>query len=185
VTDYEEMQRYIGVGNEAMWSDLIKRHNIKATVKELTKRQDYYKEKLFSKDKIVAVKGIRELIKRLYENNIKIALASSSPRYFIETVLMNLELIDCFEALVSGDEVLRSKPYPDIYLKAATLISVDPKECVAIEDAAAGVKAAKAAGMYTVGYKNPNSGNQDLSLADLVVDRVKDIETKIIVNLMD
>lgn len=184
-TDYEEMQRYIGVGNEAMWSDLIKRHNIRATVEELTKRQDYYKEKLFSKDKIVAVKGIRELIKRLYENNIKIALASSSPRYFIEKILMNLELIDFFEALVSGDEVLRSKPYPDIYLKAATLISVDPKECVAIEDAAAGVKAAKAAGMYTVGYKNPNSGNQDLSLADLVVDRVKDIETKIIVNLMD
>jgi beta-phosphoglucomutase family hydrolase len=183
--DFDEMQRYIGVGNEAMWSDLIKRHQIKATVEELTKRQDDYKKELFGKDNIVAVKGIESLIKKLHKKDIKIALASSSPKYFIESILKSLDLLNYFGALVSGDEVTRSKPEPDIYLKAAELIGISPMECMAIEDAAAGVIAAKAAGMYTIGYKNPNSGNQDLSPADLIVESIWEVENRLKAILID
>ncbi|MGE5582212.1 MAG: HAD-IA family hydrolase, partial [Bacillota bacterium] len=63
-------------------------------------------------------------------------------------------------------------PAPDIFLKAAALLKVEPSDCLVIEDSHHGVKAAKAAGMKCLGFRNPNSGNQDIGVADLVVDHL-------------
>ncbi|NTW71262.1 MAG: HAD family phosphatase [Eubacteriaceae bacterium] len=169
---YEEMQKYVGVSNPRMWKELIHKYNLKTTVEEMTKRQDHYKSIVFNKENIVPVEGTIPLIKFLFEKKLKIGLASSSPRYFIEKVLDLLEIREYFHALVSGDEVTRSKPEPDIFLKAASMIRIEPDFCLAFEDAASGVEAAKAAGMFTIGYSNPNSGAQDLTPADLVVSRM-------------
>ena len=68
----------------------------------------------------------------------------------------------------------RGKPEPDIFLKAAQHFQLPPADCIVIEDSTNGVKAAKAAGMYCVGYYNPNSGKQDLSGADLIVESFTD-----------
>ena len=90
-------------------------------------------------------------------------------------VLNNFDLLKYFTIIVSGEELERSKPHPDIYLKAAEQIGISPIDCVAIEDANAGVRSAKAAGMYTIGYQNPNSGAQDLSVADVVIQDMKEV----------
>jgi beta-phosphoglucomutase-like phosphatase (HAD superfamily) len=71
---------------------------------------------------------------------------------------------------VGAEDIVHSKPDPEIYLKAARSLGMRPDECVVIEDAERGVKAAKRAGMKTIGYRNPRSGNQDLSEADSVID---------------
>jgi len=77
---------------------------------------------------------------------------------------------------VSGENIEKSKPEPDIFLKTAELLQVNPRGCVVIEDSKNGVIAAKKAGMRCIGFRNMNSGSQDLSKADLVVDKIQDID---------
>lgn len=106
---------------------------------------------------------------------MQIAIASSSPRIFIEAVIRKIELIDFFDLWVSGEEVERSKPEPDVFLRTAELLNVLPCDCVVIEDSTNGVIAAKKAGMKCIGFKNPNSGHQDLREAALVVSKISEI----------
>lgn len=93
---------------------------------------------------------IREMLEWLKMNGKKIALASSTPRSIVEKELTTVGLIDYFDALICGDMVARSKPYPDIFLKACEAVSVAPGKAVGIEDSFMGVRAVKAAGMLTV-----------------------------------
>jgi len=76
---------------------------------------------------------------------------------------------------ISGEEVLKGKPNPEIFLKAAKKLGVKPNNCLVIEDAFAGVQAAKAAGMKCIGLRNPNFSKQDLSAADLVVESFSEL----------
>jgi beta-phosphoglucomutase-like phosphatase (HAD superfamily) len=96
-------------------------------------------------------------------------------RQFIEEALEKIEIKDYFTEWLSGEEVALSKPEPDIFLRVAELLNVKPYECLVIEDSTSGVIAAKRAGMRCIGYKNVNSGNQDLSEADLIVCNIEEI----------
>ena len=76
-----------------------------------------------------------------------------------------------FDVITSGkDETKENKPNPEIYSLTARKLNLLPQNCLAIEDSAPGIEAAKRAGMICVGYKNPHSGNQDMSKADFIVD---------------
>jgi beta-phosphoglucomutase-like phosphatase (HAD superfamily) len=81
-----------------------------------------------------------------------------------------MDVTDYFDFVVSSEDVAYGKPDPEIFLKAASGLNVDPDECLVIEDSKLGVEAAKKAGMKCVGYRNPHSGDQDLSEADIVID---------------
>lgn len=84
---------------------------------------------------------------------------------------------------ISGDEVSMGKPNPEILLKAAEKISLRPEDCLVIEDARNGVTAAKSAGMKCIGYLNPNSGNQYLSQADLIIHSYDELSMGVLKNL--
>ena len=107
--------------------------------------------------------GIRKLLDELKSCGIKIGLASSSSKEFIELILNKLGVIEYFEVIISGEDVQKSKPAPDIFQKAAEALNVEPSNCLVIEDSGHGVKAAKLAEMKCIGFNNPNSGKQDLS----------------------
>lgn len=169
----EDLQAYVGQTVNTAWENVIKRFDLKVTLEYILEIEKKYKKALFIKENIVAVEGVVELIKYLYDvKKIKIGLASSSPVHFINNVLRWLDITHYFDAVVSGEIVEKSKPEPDIYLRAAEILNIDPNKCVAIEDAENGIIAASRAGMTTIGYINQNSGNQDLSQADLVIDQM-------------
>jgi RimJ/RimL family protein N-acetyltransferase len=84
---------------------------------------------------------------------------------------------------VSGSDVLLPKPAPDIFLAAAKRMEMDPQECIVIEDSFHGVTAARAAGMTCIGYANPNSGNQDLRKAAILVEGFDEIDYEFISHL--
>ena len=123
------------------------------------------------------VKGACELVKELRKSDMKMAIASSSMYERIERTAKSLGVDDCFDVYVSGEQLKRPKPAPDIFIKAAELLGVSPSECIVIEDSGNGVNAAKAAGMACVGYINPGSGDQDLSAADYLVESLEGLET--------
>lgn len=95
-------------------------------------------------------KGVREILEFFREENMRIAIASSSSREQIESNLGMTGLCGYFDEIVSGREVAHGKPAPDIFLRAAEMIGCRPEECFVFEDSANGVKAGNAAGCVTI-----------------------------------
>jgi HAD superfamily hydrolase (TIGR01509 family) len=100
-------------------------------------------------DSMPQIDGAAAAVRRLAEP-FRLGLASGSPRPLIVLALRLTGLADCFEAVLSADEVDRGKPAPDPYLELARRLGLDPAECVAIEDSTNGLKSAIAAGMRVV-----------------------------------
>jgi len=94
----------------------------------------------------------------------------------MNTVLDSFGIRPYFSSILSGGELPESKPNPAIYLISAERLGIDPADCLVIEDTANGILAAKRAGMYCVAYRNPNSGKQDLSKADEIVDSLLEVK---------
>ena len=117
------------------------------------------------------IDGIPELLDRLKEKGYRIGLGSSSVMANIQLVLGCFGILDYFDAIAAGSEVENAKPAPDVYLLAASRLGIAPENCTVVEDATAGIVAAKAAGMRCIAVRNPNSGAQDFSQADEVIDR--------------
>ncbi len=113
--------------------------------------------------------GLHAAIARLTAAGLPLAVATSGTRAYAEHVLERLCVRGAFKAVVSGEDVVNGKPYPEIYLRASSLLGVDPSDCVAIEDTVHGVTAARAAGMRVVAVPNTLTATMDFSAADAVV----------------
>src|SRR6185312_14984324 len=124
-----------------------------------------------------AVDAVRRLASRW-----PLGLASSSNRPVIDAVLRSAGLTDCFSTTVSGDEVARGKPSPDVYLEAARKLDVDPVRAAAVEDSANGLRAGAAAGMLVIAVPNREFPPADdaLALASLVVDSLAELTPDLI-----
>lgn len=165
---------YVGITNEQMWSELIERYRLNTTIVELQEKEALLKREVFQD--LEPIKGIPELLANLKKDGIAIGLASSSSREFIEMVLEKLQIRGYFQAVVSGRELTRSKPDPEIFLRTAELLNVKPADCLVLEDSRHGVEAAKRAGMKCIAFQNPNSGPQDLSHADKIVYTLENLD---------
>ena len=117
-------------------------------------------EEYIKKNGVPLKEGVNELIDYLKEKDYKIALATSSDREKAEYLLELVKIKDKFDYIICGNDIVNSKPNPEIFLKAAENLKVEPKECVVIEDSKFGVKAAVNAGMKVINVpdmKMPNS----------------------------
>ena len=123
------------------------------------------------------VPGAVDAVRALASAGYRLAVASSSNRELIDTVLRRLGLTELFEVTVSSEEVARGKPAPDVYLEAARRLRVEPGRCAAVEDSASGIRAAHAAGMRVIAYPNRHYPPADevLALADATVTSVADV----------
>jgi HAD superfamily hydrolase (TIGR01509 family) len=106
--------------------------------------------KMYDGGKLPTKPGIKELLEHLKSKGYKIGLASSTRRENVVMELRDAGLIDYFEHLICGDMVERSKPDPDIYLKACKALDVEPAEAVAIEDSFNGIRSAYAGGLHPI-----------------------------------
>ena len=103
-----------------------------------------------AEDGIQLKRGLLPFLKFLRSRGLPVAVATSSEAHFTDFSLGQAGLMGAFEAIVTGDQIERGKPAPDIYLAAATQLGVAPHNCVALEDSEAGAVAASAAGMVTI-----------------------------------
>lgn len=179
----QDLNEYVGMTNPEMWARLKENYKIKHSVEELIQLQMDMKLNILENRDEKPISGVVNLLKSLKDNNIKIALASSSPKLFIMAVLKKFNIEDYFLKILSGEEVKKGKPEPDIYIEASKMLNVNPENCLVIEDSRNGVKAAKCAGMKCIGFINENSGIQDLSQADLVISSLEKINLVLIRNL--
>ncbi|CAM4428404.1 HAD family hydrolase [Paenibacillus alkaliterrae] len=171
-----ELDEFVGMTNPEMWKILKQKFNLLHSVSDIIEYQLSSKIELIRTNEIGPINGIYELILELKKHNIVLGIASSSPIKFINEVLLKFKILDYFDCIVSGEEVAKGKPEPDVYLEAARLLGVDPSECIVLEDSRNGIQSAKSAGMKCIGFINKNSGNQDLSKADIIVNSIRDIK---------
>ena len=120
--------------------------------------------------------GLFELLALLERLSIKKAVATSSFPAFTERILSRFELVPRFDAVVTGGEVRRGKPFPDIFIEAARRISVPPENCLVLEDAQNGVEAAAAASMRVVAIPHDASRTHDFSKAHRVIASMREID---------
>ena len=158
----EEHFKFASMGME-MWNIMKQRYgfNREATADELHEEKAKRYLKALTSKPILPIDGLKELVSYAKEKGVVLAVASSSGVYNINLVLKAIGLEEFFSLIVSGEQVPRNKPYPDIYLKTA-------------EDSANGVKSAKAAGMFCIGFRNLSSGNQDISSADVIINSLSE-----------
>ncbi|RKD22378.1 haloacid dehalogenase superfamily, subfamily IA, variant 3 with third motif having DD or ED/haloacid dehalogenase superfamily, subfamily IA, variant 1 with third motif having Dx(3-4)D or Dx(3-4)E [Caminicella sporogenes DSM 14501] len=133
---------------------------------------DYYKNKIELKE------GVREFIEFLKSKNIKLGIGTSNLKELVVEVLKRHDIIDYFDTIRTSCEVKRGKPFPDIFLKVAQDLKVEPKDCLVFEDTYAGVLAAKRAGMKVIAVSDelslPNK-EEICQIADKYVENYLDI----------
>ena len=126
-------------------------------------------------DGLTLIHGVLELIQDYHKNGLTLVLASSASMPNINRIFKRFNLDQYFVAKLSGADLPKSKPHPEIFIKAAEASGHEKSECMVIEDSTNGITAAKAAGIYCVGFDSFHSRNQDYSKADLVISDFKEI----------
>jgi HAD superfamily hydrolase (TIGR01509 family) len=166
----EELFAYVGIPTRQMWSELRSRFQIQQPLSELIRcEKDRQLQVLGALNQIPEIPGVRPLLEELDQVGTLMAVASSSSREIVELILSKLAIRHFFTATVSGKDVSQGKPAPDIFLKTAAALGIEPGKCVVIEDSPPGVAGAKGAGMVCIGFANANSGKLDLTGADLIL----------------
>ncbi|MCC3158932.1 HAD family hydrolase [Hymenobacter sp. 15J16-1T3B] len=165
-----EYATFLGGSTRNIYQRLKQEYSLAADVETLMQRKRELFNAAFDEDTALdLLPGARALIEDLHRAGVPLQLASSASKDTINRVFRRFGLYPYFDNLVSGEDFPQSKPNPAIFLHAAQLAGVPAHECVVIEDSANGVTAAKAAGMYCIGYRSAHSGGQDLHHADEVV----------------
>ncbi len=119
----------------------------------LKEKNDQYLNYISTMQTDEILPGIEELLHFLKKENVRFALGSASKN--ARLILENLNLLDLFDAIVDGNDVSTAKPDPEVFLIAAGKLGVDPSDCIVVEDAQAGIQAARTAGMTTVAIGDP------------------------------
>lgn len=142
----EDFHPFTGTGENRFLGGVAEKYNFPVDIQQAKKRTyDIYLEII--KGKLKPLPGAREFVNNCRALGKKIAIASSADWRKVEGNLSEIKLpAALFDAIVAGEDVVHKKPAPDIFLLAAQKIGIDPKDCLIVEDALSGIKAAKAAG---------------------------------------
>ena len=122
-----------------------------------------------------AMPGARDLVAALHTAGFRVAVGSSGPPENVDLAIEKLGLAPFLDAKVTGRDVTRGKPDPQVFLIAAEKLGVPPERCAVVEDAPAGVAAAKAAGMACVGFPSTGRTPSDVAAADLTIHSLADL----------
>lgn len=167
---------FTGFSTRNTFQTLKEAFQLEQEVEDLIQRKrTIFNDAFDSKEDLDLLEGVKNLIQDLHANGMQLIVASSASKVTIDRVFTRFGLHEYFSHIVSGEDFPKSKPHPAIFEHAASL-SIAPKEnCIVIEDSTNGVRAAKAAGIFCVGYNSLHSKDQDLTEADIVINHFAEL----------
>lgn len=176
----EDALPFVGTGENSYITGIGRRNGFEADI-ERDKARTYAIYGEITRGNIHALPGTGEFIRQCKKRGLRMAVASSADRVKIAVNLREIGVAaDTFDAIVSGEDVERKKPFPDIYLLAALQLGVKPENCLVVEDAVSGVAAAKAAGAkclaLTTSFPAEKLNDADLIAESLEVVDIEDID---------
>jgi beta-phosphoglucomutase len=164
---HEQFLASFGQRNDAILSTWLGGRVTGARCHEIGDAKEALYRQMIQTEGIAPLPGAAEWVARLHEQGWRQAIASSAPRANVEVMADVLGLRAAMGALVSAEDVTRGKPAPDVFLAAAAKLGVLPDRCVVVEDAEAGLEAARRAGMRRIGVGRPNFDGADVSVVSL------------------
>jgi beta-phosphoglucomutase len=149
----EQNEQLKGVSRVESLNRILAWANYAATEEQISawliEKNDNYLELISNMNPSEILPGVLEFLQQLKKNGYKIALGSASKN--AEIILAKTGLTDWFDLIIDGNKVSKSKPDPEVFLKGAMGLGVEPEECIVFEDAQAGIEAAKAGNMRAIG----------------------------------
>ena len=166
-----DFRRTFGLRNDAILRDLLGELPPAEAERLAARKEELYRQA--ARGNIAALPGALALLRSLRERGFRLGLVSSTPRANIDLILSSLGVSESFDVILGEEDVTRGKPDPEGLLLAAERLGVPPADCVVIEDAPAGVEAAKGGGMRCVGVYRGRP-REALAKADLLVETLED-----------
>ncbi len=164
----EDFIPFVGTGENRYIGGVAEKYNFPVDI-EAVKKRTYEIYDIIVRNKLKPLPGVKEFIASCRKKNLKIAVATSADEVKMKINLREIGLpVETFDVTVNGLQIERKKPFPDIYLKAAELLDVLPEECLVVEDAPSGIKAARAAGMKCLAVMSSFT-EKELKDADWIV----------------
>ena len=173
---HEDFLEFTGMGEDRFVGGVAEKHGHTYITPMKDLAYDYYGQRVKAEAHIPA--GVKEMLQTLHSRGITLAVCSAADlrkvRYNIQAIGVEESL---FTALVTGNDVARKKPFPDIYLEGAKRVGIDPKDCLVVEDAISGIQAAHAAGMDAVGIPSTFSKEElhERVNPEYILDQTKDL----------
>lgn len=176
---------FTGGSTKNTYQKIAEHFNITTDISELVlRKRAIFNDAFDTKEDLFLIQGVENLIKELHASGVELILASSASKSTISRVFKRFELYPYFSHIVSGEDFVRSKPDPAIFVHAASLAKNSLHDnCIVIEDSTNGIKAANAAGIRVIGYKSVNSKDQDYSTADFKLECFSQINANYIKGL--
>ena len=173
---HEDFLEFTGMGEDRFVGGVAEKHGLvyKTEMKELA--YDYFGQKVKEEAHVPA--GVKEMLEALHGMGLTLAVCSAADLRKVRYNLMAIGVDETiFSALVTGSDVARKKPFPDIYLEGARRIGMDPEDCLVIEDAISGIQAAHAAGMDAVGVPTTFSQQvlQEKAAPEYMLDEIRNL----------
>lgn len=161
VSRVRSLEILLAIGNKHLEDDI--------KIKLLHEKNQQYLQYIAKMDHTEILPGIDDVLNYLKFNKIPFSLGSASKN--ARLILETLNLMDLFDAIVDGNDVSTAKPDPEVFLKAAEKLGAQPQDCIVVEDAQAGIQAANAAGMTSIGIGD----EKVLSEADYILKNTSEL----------
>lgn len=182
LTREDYMEFGLAKGDWDLYKKMAEKFNVNIDEKEISAIKHKAYREIFDKN-AVPREGAIELVESLNRNDYDLAIASSGSKKEVMYILEKFAIKKYFKVIVTGNDVEKVKPAPYIYNKAVELLGVSKEDCIAIEDSATGLAAAKNAGIKCIAVPCSFTKGQDFSAADLVLDNLGEITKEKINNL--
>ncbi len=179
----EDFKRHFGQRNDTIIRSVLGQSISQGDLDNIANEKEANYRRLVAPN-IEPLPGAINLIKLLNKNGVKMAIASSAPLENIQLIARGLGIDNYFQAIVWGREVMEGKPSPQGFLLAAQKLGIEPGNCVVIEDAVAGVAAAKSAGMKCLAVTTTHP-KEKLKEADLILDTLEEVYLDNLEKLLD
>lgn len=171
VSREKSLEKILSWGNETISEEKFK--------KLMAKKNDDYLSHIEKMDETEILPDVTKILDYLIKENQTIALGSASKN--AKTILEKVNLLEKFDAIVDGNDVTKGKPNPEVFLSASKLLNINPDNCIVFEDAVAGIQAANAANMISIGIGEQNV----LHEADYVFKDFTEISTTFLKRLIN
>lgn len=171
-TDIDIDAGFLALYSDKLYRCLRDKARLTADADEFARRlREAVNDRTICEEQIALLSEFQSIASELDASNVPGGLVSASTAYRVGLIVARFELTETFGVILSTENVPgQSKPSPDVYEHAASLLGVEPECCVAVEDSAVGSTAARRAGMYCIGYCTPESPTADLNAANEVVE---------------
>lgn len=162
----KEYFKYAGKRGDIVESEIIKDLALKSKKYDLLIKKEKLLIEWFHKKPVARMPRVQYALRYFTGKGLKLAVASGSPKVEAMIKLKSAKLLPFFQSIVSGNDVIRGKPFPDIYLAAAEALGVAASNCLAFEDTQYGVESAKSAGLFCFAVPHMYSKEQDFTSSD-------------------